>query len=96
MARRKLTFEQAIAVKDEDVHFWSIESMGLINDKCNYFLFPEQLNECAEILGLKTPVVKLNEENDKPDLSKVEIQILEEHYRSDIELYKKLKDNYHG
>jgi hypothetical protein len=96
MARRKLTFEQAIEAKDEDVHFWSVESMGLIDDRCSYFLFPEQINLCADSLGLKTPVPKLNEENNKPDLSKVEIQILEKYYRADIELYKKLKENYHG
>lgn len=96
MARRKLTFEQAIEAKDEDVHFWSIHSMGLINEKCSYFLFPEQLNACADVLGLKTSVPRLNEENDKPNLSNVEKQILEEYYKADIQLYNKLKENYHG
>ena len=62
MARRKLNFEQAIAAKDEDVHFWSIESMGLIDDLCSYFLFPQQIDLCADSLRLKTPVPKLNEE----------------------------------
>ena len=96
MARRKLTFEQAIEMKNEDVHFWSIESMGLIDDRCSYFLFPQQIDLCADSLGLKTPVPKLNEENDKPNLSNVEKQILEEYYKADIQLYNKLKENYHG
>ena len=96
MARRKLTFEQAIEMKDEDVHFWSIESMGLIDDCCSYFLFPQQIDLCADSLGLKTPVPKLNEENNKPNLSKVEKEVLEKYYRTDILLYNKLKENYHG
>jgi hypothetical protein len=95
MSRRKLTFEQALEVKDEDVHFWSIESMGLINEKCSYFLFPEQIDLCAQTLGLKIPVPKLNEENDKPNLSCVEIEVLKTYYQKDIELYEKLKEQNH-
>jgi len=95
MARRKLTFEKAIEVKDEDVHFWSIESMGLIDDRCSYFLFPQQIDLCADALGLKTPVPKLNEENDKPNLSCVEIEVLKTYYQKDIELYEKLKEQNH-
>lgn len=96
MARRKLTFEQAIEAKDEDVHFWSIESMGLIDGRCSYFLFPQQIDLCADSLGLKTPVPKLNEENDKPNLSKIQKEIIKEYYRADIELYNKLKEKYYG
>jgi hypothetical protein len=96
MARRKLTFEQALEVKDEDVHFWSIESMGLINEKCSHFLFPEQIDLCAQMLVLKVPVSKLNEENNKPNLSNIEIEVLKKFYQADIELYNKLKENYHG
>ena len=96
MARRKLTFEQALEVKDQDVHFWSIESMGLINEKCSYFLFPEQIDLCAQTLGLKVPVPKLNEENIKPNLSNIEIEVLEKFYQADIELYNNLKENYNG
>ena len=96
MARRKLTFDQAIEVKNEDVHFWSIESMGLINDKCSYFSFPQEIDLCAETLGLKTPVPRLNEEKDKPSLSNVEIETLKKNYQADIELYNKLKEKYHG
>jgi hypothetical protein len=96
MARRKLTFEQALEVKDEDVHFWSIESMGLINEKCSHFLFPEQIDLCAQMLILKVPVSKLNEENNKPNLSNIEIEVLKKFYQADIELYNKLKENYHG
>jgi hypothetical protein len=96
MARRKLTFEQAIAVKDEDVHFWSVESMGLINEKCSYFLFPEQINECAATLGLKTPVPRLNEESEKPVLDDKQLRVLETHYAQDLELFHKLKEHYHA
>jgi hypothetical protein len=95
MSRRKLTFEQALEVKDEDVHFWSIESMGLINEKCSYFLFPEQIDLCAQTLGLKIPVPKLNEEKNKPHLSTLEIEVLKKFYQADIELYNNLKESYH-
>jgi hypothetical protein len=95
MARRQLSFEQAIEVKDEDVHFWSIESMGLINDKCSYFSFPEEMDLCAETLGVKTPVPRLNEENNKPKLSTIEIEVLEKFYQADIALYNNLKEKYH-
>jgi hypothetical protein len=95
MARRKLSFKQAIEAKDEDVHFWSIESMGLINKKCSYFLFPQEIDLCAESLGLKSPVPRLNEENYKPNLSNLEIETLEKFYQADIELYNNLKDKYH-
>jgi hypothetical protein len=94
MARRKLTFDQALEVKDEDVHFWSIESMGLISERCSYFSFPQEIDLCAETLGLKTPVPRLNEENDKPNLSNVEVETLKSFYQADIELYNKLKEKY--
>ena len=96
MARRKLNFEQAIAAKDEDVHFWSIHSMGLINEKCSYFLFPEQLNACADVLGLKTPVPRLNEETEKPRLDASQLRTLKLFYEQDLELFHKIKENYHG
>lgn len=96
MARRKLNFEQAIAAKDEDVHFWSIHSMGLIDEKCSYFLFPTQLNACAHILGLQTPVPYLNEETEKPQLDAAQLRTLERCYAQDLELFYNIKENYHG
>jgi len=94
-ARRNKTVDEGLL--EDEVHFWTIESMGLLNDKIKYFLFPEQIDECAEWLGLPTPVPRLNEEkNDKkPKLNKKELELVIEKYYNDTELYKKLKENYY-
>ena len=72
--------------------------MGLLNDRIKYFLFPEQIDECANWLGLETPVPKLNEEESKkkPSLTDNQIKMIVEKYHNDNELYLKTKENYHG
>lgn len=95
-ARRNKTVEEGLL--EDEVHFWSIESMGLINDSIKYFLFPEQIDECAAWLGLPTPVPRLNEEKDdkKPVLSESQLELVVKQYYNDNELYQKLKENYYG
>ena len=94
-ARRNKTVEEGLL--EDEVHFWTMESMGLLNDKIKYFLFPEQIDECAAWLGLPTPVPRLNEEKDdkKPVLSESQIELVVKQYYNDNELYKKLKENYY-
>jgi len=98
-ARRNQTVEQGL-LEDEDVHFWTLESMGLLNSDINikYFLFPEQIDECANYLGLLTPVIRLNEEdnNKKPKLNEKQLELVVQKYYHDNELYLKLKEDYYG
>jgi len=95
-ARRNKTVEEGLV--EDEVHFWTMESMGLLNDRIKYFLFPEQIDECAKWLGLETPVPKLNEEESKkkPSLNDNQIKLIVEKYHKDNELYLKTKENYHG
>lgn len=95
-ARRNKTVEEGLL--EDEVHFWTMESMGLLNDNIKYFLFPEQINECASWLGLPTPVPRLNEEKDekKPILSENQLELVIKNYYYDNKLYKKLKENYDG
>lgn len=93
-ARRNKTVEEGLL--EDEVHFWTIESMGLLNDQIKYFLFPEQINECADWLGLPTPVPRLNEEKDdkKPILTEEQLELVTKQYYNDNELYKKLKEKF--
>jgi hypothetical protein len=95
-ARRNKTVEEGLL--EDEVHFWSIESMGLLNDSIKYFLFPEQIDECADWLGLPTPVPRVNEEKDekKPVLTEEQLELVTRQYYNDNELYQKLKENYYG
>jgi len=95
-ARRNKTAEEGLL--EDEVHFWTMDNMGLLNDKIKYFLFPEQIDECANWLGLPTPVPKLNEEKDdkKPVLTEEQLELVTKQYYDDNELYQKLKENYYG
>jgi hypothetical protein len=55
------------------------------------FKFPEQINDCAEWLGLPTPVPMLNVSKKKPEATKEQIEWLNEYYAKDFELFNKLK-----
>ena len=89
-ARMQKTPTEVIAENLDDVHVWTLESMGLINHpQAKYFLFSE-LEKCARFLGLPTPLQQVNAEPVKPDLSQEEVQFLEQHYAKDIELYNSL------
>lgn len=96
-ARRNKNVQQGL-LEDDDPHFWTMESMGLLNEKIKYFLFPQQIDDCAIWLGLPIPVPRLNEEQEskKPILDQNEIELVVQKYYNDNELYLKLKENYHG
>lgn len=95
-ARRNKTVEEGLT--EDEAHFWTMDSMGLLNDSIKYFLFPEQIDDCANWLGLPVPVPRLNEEKDekKPVLTKEQLELVTKQYYNDNELYKKLKENYYG
>jgi hypothetical protein len=81
-----------IAENLDDVHTWTLDSMGLLSHpQAKYFLF-SQLTQCAEFLGLPTPLPQMNEEPVKPELSNQELQFVVQHYARDIALFNSLNN----
>ena len=64
-------------------------------DGVTYFRFPDQLNNCAEWLGLPTPVPQLNEEAEesKPFLTQEQENAIRVMYAEDISLWESLRQN---
>jgi len=85
---------EGLTVMQEDVHFWSIHSMGLITNTAKFFLFPEMLGDCLSYLQLPTGVQKLNSEakENKPKLNDKELLLFEKIYSNDIQLHKQIKE----
>jgi hypothetical protein len=55
------------------------------------FKMPDQIDECAEWLGLPTPMVHKNETSGpKPNLTAEQIEKIKHYYRKDIELWESL------
>jgi hypothetical protein len=91
-ARLKKTPDDVIANHLDDVHTWTIASMGLMNHpQARYFLF-ENLNVCAEYLGLPTPLPTTNSEPSKPNLTEDQLHWAKQYYSEDIELYTRLSE----
>jgi hypothetical protein len=92
-ARQQCTPEEGISRSQYDVHFWPLGQMGLLASGVTYFRFPDQLNDCAEWLGLPTPVPQLNAEADenKPDLTPEQEAAVRELYAADIALWESLQ-----
>ena len=81
----------------DNVHVWTLKSMGLLDaPKAKYFLFSEQLEDCATYLGLDLPLPSLNGESDenKPTLSAEELLRVQNHFAEDIALYERLKNEH--
>jgi hypothetical protein len=93
-ARQGVSVEEGIERLESDVHFWSLESMGLIAAGVTHFRFPDQLDACAEWLGLATPVPQLNEEPEegKPTLTPEQEARVREIYAADIALWDSLQN----
>lgn len=91
-ARQQVTVEEGLARTESDVHFWPLEFMGLLENGVTYFRFPDQLDACAEWLGLETPVPQLNEEpeSSKPKLTPEQEQQVRQTYAADIALWESL------
>lgn len=97
-ARKERSPIEGLTTMQEDVHFWSIYSMGLMVPTAKFFLFPCQLNDCLNYLNLPTNLEKLNGESEekKPNLNQEETDLFQTIYEKDIELYNNLKEKYHG
>lgn len=89
-ARVGVSPEKGFELINIDVHFWTLEFMGLLHSDIKHFKFPYQINECAEWLGLPTPVDKKNEEPIHPLLTTEEENIIKLLYKNDIELWESL------
>jgi hypothetical protein len=67
--------------------------MGLLDEGVTCFRFPDQIDACAEWLGLETPVPQLNEEDEesKPVLTPEQEEAIRATYAADIALWESLQ-----
>lgn len=91
-ARQKVTPEEGLARMESDVHFWTLDSMGLLADGVTHFRFPDEIDACAEWLGLEVPVPQLNAESEagKPTLTASQEAAIRTAYAADIALWESL------
>lgn len=93
-ARVGVSVEEALANEFDDVHFWSLKSMGILDyPKVRYFLFPQQIQKCADYLGIGKAEY-LNREWNKPELTKEQISAIRAAYAEDVALYESLINDY--
>jgi len=92
-ARQQVSVEEGLTRTEWDVHFWPLKSMGLLQEGVTHFRFPDQLNDCAEWLGLPSPVPQLNEEAEelKPVLTPEQETAIRTTYAEDIALWESLQ-----
>jgi hypothetical protein len=76
-----------------DTKFRSLEQAGLIRDDITYFRFPDQINECANWLGLTSPVIHINQsdEYNKPVLSHDQLEKIKRLYSADMSLWESIQ-----
>jgi len=91
-ARQQKTVDEGLALLTDDVHFWTLDSMGLLDAGVTHFAFPAQINACAEWLGLETPVPTLNNEPEegKPVLTPEQNAAVLAAYAADVALWESL------
>lgn len=91
-ARQNKTVEEGLGLRESDVHFWPLKDMGLIAADITHFRFPDQINDCAEWLGLPVPVPKENVEPEekKPVLTVEQEAAVRLAYADDIALWESL------
>jgi hypothetical protein len=91
-ARQGVSVEEGLARRDFDVHFWPLDSMGLLAEGVDHFAFPDQIDACAEWLGLETPVPQLNGEPEeaKPVLTAEQEAAVRAAYAADVALWESL------
>jgi hypothetical protein len=92
-ARQGVSVEDGLAALNSDVHFWPLESMGLLSAGVTHFSFPDQIDDCADWLGLETPVPQLNAEpeENKPTLTQEQEAAVRAAYSADVALWESLQ-----
>lgn len=94
-ARLGMTATEVLDNHLDNVHVWTLKSMGLLDaPKAKYFLFENELEACGSYLGLDLPLPELNGESDenKPELTAEELARVQAHFADDISLYERLKN----
>ena len=92
-ARLGMTPTEVLENHMDNVHVWTLKSMGLLDaPKAKYFLFESQLEDCGTYLGLDLPLPELNGELNKPELTSDELARVQAHFADDISLYERLKN----
>ena len=91
-ARQGVSVEEGMTKQDCDVHFWPLARMGLLAEGVTHFRFPDQLDACAEWLGLNTPAPQTNAESEakKPTLTPEQEAHVRKIYAADIALWESL------
>jgi len=91
-ARQQKTVQEGLDSMESDVHFWPLDSMGLLEEGVTHFRFPAQIDACAEWLGLGTPVPQLNDESEagKPTLTAAQVAAIRAAYAADVALWESL------
>lgn len=92
-ARQGVSVEDGLSLQNSDVHFWTLESMGLLVEGVTHFRFSDQIDACAEWLGLENPVPQLNAEpeENKPTLTPEQEAAVREAYSADVALWESLQ-----
>lgn len=91
-ARQRVTAAEGMQRLADDVHFWPLADMGLLQDGMTHFRFPDEIDKCAAWLGLPVPVPQLNSESAlaKPTLTAEEEAQVRQLYAADIAKWETL------
>jgi hypothetical protein len=91
-ARQGVSVEEGLERQESDVHFWTLDSMGLLEEGVTHFRFPDQIDACAEWLGLEAPVPQLNQEEEasKPTLTEDQAAAIRIAYAADVAIWESL------
>jgi len=82
--RRPLASDTHLLKQSRFLHDDHVEDLKI-------FKMPDQIDECAEWLGLPTPMVHKNETSGpKPDLTPEQIEKIKHYYRKDVALWESL------
>lgn len=94
-ARAGYTIENAINIFESNSHFQKLSDTGCFdNNNVRYFLFPNQIDECGQYLGIDTPVDITNSEITKPIPTNEQIERIQTIYQQDLNLYNELLQSY--
>ena len=87
--KTKKNIDEGLKSIYNDVHFWPISYMNPSNPK--YFIFPNEIDDCATWLGINSPVKHLNKNIDKKITpNKEQIKKIKTSYNKDIILWNNL------
>jgi len=89
-ARKKVSIAEGLNLVNQDVHFWTLEFMGLLTEGVTYFRFPDQIQDCLTWLGIESTATNLNDEPVKPEITDTQRDQIIAAYSSDYNLWQSL------